>query len=134
MAVLVKESVAKFWRLKMSRLWLKLINLGSHMRFGWFRRQKDSLPIAITRCPNCGHKGTVAKLVQEIKGGDGVPFLKRTFTPLENPQTAVLKVSTLIYSYDMCARCGWEYPTLIEIQDLPVRVGSVPPPPGQMAR
>lgn len=83
------------------------------------------LPLIFSKCRDCGCEKTVSGLVvQEMRKGAIPVFtsLRRVITPLENPQTAVLSVPTLIIHYDLCAKCGREYCTKVEIQNAPIKV------------
>lgn len=89
------------------------------------------LPLAFPRCPDCDCEKTVSKLIaQEMQKGTTPAFssLKQLTMPLEDPRKAVLSVRTLIIHWDICAKCGKEYCTKVEIQNAPIKIIGAPKP------
>lgn len=91
------------------------------------RKTKEifKFPITFLSCPDCGCDVTISRLIAQETHKDSIPIftsLKQSITPLENPRTAVLTARTLIVHYDICAKCGREYPTKVEIQNVPIHM------------
>ena len=95
--------------------------------------EESRFPIEFNECPSCGYAGkTVTRLgwEEEVEAGkiseasrDMPVAIRRVQLPLIDPKRGiVLTAAVLIYSYDVCSKCGREYCVRVDKQTGTVKI------------
>ena len=86
-------------------------------------------------CPDCGEIQTISqKAVEPLKESGKLPKdsfsrLETKIVPLEQPRLATVSVPCIVSHFDICASCGRQRCTRVEIINMPIQMAQ--PGPGQ---
>jgi len=84
------------------------------------------------KCPNCDSEELCAPIgcegIVEIPEGE-LATAKKEVVFLKQPQFAGVSIPALVYSYDVCAKCGTYRCVRVERQNIPVQAQQGMPPP-----
>jgi hypothetical protein len=79
-------------------------------------------------CINCGSDETISQIAcAPLKESGKIPqdaftSLKQQMTPLETPAKAIVSVQMITAYFDICAKCGQERCTRVQIVQMPIQM------------